>query len=50
MLDNIHDLEDDAGLLDGISEDSVGIALQDLAECSKVWSHVSQDHSLYPRG
>lgn len=40
MLDNIHDLEDDAGLLDGISEDSVGIALQDLAECSKVWSHI----------
>jgi hypothetical protein len=40
MLDNLKSLNDEDGLLDGISNDSVGIALRELSEAAHVWGHV----------
>ncbi|KAK5699427.1 hypothetical protein LTR17_023237 [Elasticomyces elasticus] len=47
MLDNLHDLNDDAGLLDGVAHDPIEFALSDIAECSTVWGHIQTLASNY---
>ncbi|KAK3312181.1 hypothetical protein B0H66DRAFT_632715 [Apodospora peruviana] len=47
MLDNLNDLSDDAGLLDGIANDPVSRALGELTEASAVWGHIQTVASNY---
>jgi hypothetical protein len=42
MLFKLKDLNDEDGLLDGIANDSVDIALMELTEASDIWGRVEK--------